>query len=126
MAGREQGADAIRIDELELWTRIGVPDEERAQPQRLAVSLTLWPSVGFQALQDQILNTIDYAAVAHETQTLVAGRTDKLMETLAEAIASHVLATFPIASVRVELRKFILPEVKHVAVIITRPRMADE
>ena len=126
MAGREQGADAIRLDELELWARIGVPDEERAQPQRLTVSLTLWPSVGFRSLQDQIVNTIDYAAVAGEVQTLVAGRIDKLMETLAEAIASHVLATFSPASVRVELRKFILPEVKHVAVIITRARMAGD
>ena len=72
------------------------------------------------------MNTIDYAAVAREVQTLVAGRIDKLLETLAEAIASHVLATFPIASVRVELRKFTLPEVKHVAVIITRARMAHD
>jgi dihydroneopterin aldolase len=53
---------------------------------------------------------------------LVAGRADKLIETLAAAIAAHLLAAFPIVRVRVELRKFILPDVKYVAVIVTRER----
>ena len=37
----QSAADEIRIEELEIFTRIGVPDEERATPQRLLVSLTL-------------------------------------------------------------------------------------
>lgn len=119
-----QHGDAIHIECLELAARIGVPDEERAQAQRLTVSITIWPAEGFSALQDQLANTVNYAAVCREVTCLVAGRTDKLIETLAGAIASHLLAAFPIARVQIELRKFILPDVKHVAVVLTRERAA--
>jgi dihydroneopterin aldolase len=40
--------DEIHVRELELSAHIGVPDEERATPQRLTVSIVMWPIVGFQ------------------------------------------------------------------------------
>ncbi len=40
--------DEIRIEELEIFARVGVPDEERAAPQRLTVSLTLEPRQPFR------------------------------------------------------------------------------
>jgi 7,8-dihydroneopterin aldolase/epimerase/oxygenase len=125
MPGPDEGGDAIHIEELELKVRIGVPDDERAQVQRLTVSITLWPRTSFDALEDRIEVAVDYATVVREVQKLAVERTDKLIETLAEAIASHLLATYPIARVRVELRKFILPGVKHVAAILTRERAHD-
>ncbi|MEO5722210.1 MAG: dihydroneopterin aldolase [Chthoniobacterales bacterium] len=112
--------DAIHLEALELLAHVGVPAEERVQAQRLTVSLTLWPRSGFGALEDRIEAAVDYAAVADAVRGFVAERRDKLIETLAEAIAAHLLAAFPIARIRVELRKFILPDVQHVAVIITR------
>ena len=48
-----------------------------------------------------------------------------MIETLAEAIAAHLLAAFPLVRVRLELRKFILPEVKYVAVRLTRERSRE-
>lgn len=117
-----EGDDAIHIEELELSVRIGVPDEERAEAQRLTVSITIWPAVTFDGMQDKVANTIDYAAVCNDVKNLAADRTDKLIETLADRIASHLLAAHPIARIRIELRKFILPDVKHVAVIVTRER----
>ena len=114
--------DAIHLEELELFARVGVPDEERAQAQRLTLSATLWPVVPFSELGDEITRAVDYAAVAQSLQRFVAKREDRLIETLAEAIASHLLADFPLVRVRLELRKFILPEVKYVAVQLTRER----
>lgn len=122
MAGREREADVLHLEEIELWARIGVPDAERAQAQRLTVSLTLWPLAGFDSCQDEIGGFVDYSAVVEEVRRIAADRTDKLIETMAEAIAAGLLAAFPIARVRVELRKFILPDVKHVAAILTRER----
>lgn len=116
--------DAIHLEGIELRARIGVSEEERAAPQRLSVCLTVWPVTDFDELADQIAQAVDYAAVCDTVRNLVAGRTDKLIETLAGAIASHLLATFPIARVRVEVRKFILPDVDHVAVVLTRERPA--
>ena len=114
--------DTIHLEEIELLARVGVPEEERAEPQRLTVSITLWPMAGFDGLEDDIARTIDYASACDEVRRFVGARADKLIETMAAALAAHLLATYPIARVRLELRKFVLPEVKHVAVIATRER----
>ena len=71
--------DEIRIEELELTARVGVPDEERAQPQRLTLSLILQPSVNFADLSDDISRTVDYAAVCEEIRRFVSNRQDKLI-----------------------------------------------
>lgn len=125
MCSRNAAGDALVIEELELAARLGVPEAERAHRQRLTASITLWPLAGFATLRDRIEAAVDYAAVVREVQETTAVYGEKLLETLAEAIASRLLARFPLARVRVELRKFILPGVKHVAVILTREHMAS-
>ena len=37
-------SDHIHIEQLEVFARIGVPDEERASPQRLVFNITFWPA----------------------------------------------------------------------------------
>ncbi len=120
MRDEDPPGDAIHLEALQIMTRIGITEEERAEAQRLAVNLTLWPLAGFEALQDRVEETVDYAVLAQGVSALAAGREDRLIETLAEAIAGYLLGTFRLARVRVEVRKFILPEVDYVAVIITR------
>ncbi|MBA3652149.1 MAG: dihydroneopterin aldolase [Chthoniobacterales bacterium] len=117
--------DEIRIQELELLARIGVPAEERAQPQRLTVSMTLQPRHSFAQLSDNLARTIDYAAVCEEARSFVAGRQDKLLETLAHEMAGHLLRHFGLARIDLELRKFILPETKYVAVRVSRESARD-
>ena len=124
MASSQQD-NAILIEELELFVRIGVPEEERSTAQRLTLSLTLFPVGGFQNIQDEITNTINYATLCREVTEFVAIRNDKLIETLADAVAAHLLRTFPLRKIELELRKFILPEVKYVAVRLTRERSSE-
>ena len=62
------------------------------------------------------------AAVCEEMRCYVAGRQDKLIETLAHEMAEHLLRHFELVRVDLELRKFILPETKYVAVKVTRWR----
>lgn len=119
---REHQGDAIHIEQLEIAARVGVPDEERAEPQRLVVSLTLWPVPDFKHLGDELANTVNYASVARVVRELAATRRDKLIETLAHEIALELLREFPVRVLRVELRKFVIPAADHVAVIITRER----
>ena len=114
-------ADVIHIANLEVESRIGVPDEERARPQRLTVSVTLEPSVSFASLGDRIENTIDYALVCEAIQRVAAARPRRLVETLAEEIAAQLLGEFPIWRLTVEVRKYILPQTEFVAVRIDRP-----
>ena len=35
--------DGIHIEQLEVQAWVGVPDSERAQPQRLIMNVTFWP-----------------------------------------------------------------------------------
>ena len=112
--------ESIQITELELLAHVGVPVEERAQPQRLTISITLWPVVSFFEMADRVERTVNYAAVCQEVKEFVTAREDKLIETLADAVASHLLGRYPIDAVEIELRKFILPDVKHVAVSLMR------
>jgi dihydroneopterin aldolase len=116
----ERPRDCIVIEELEVNARIGVPEAERAAPQRLTLSLTLWPTTQFGGLEDELAKTVNYSAVARAVQEFVGARADKLIETLADGIASHLLEEFPLQRVRIELRKFVLPDAKFVAAICER------
>ncbi len=117
--------DAIRIEQLEVFARIGVPDEERAQPQRLTVSMTFWPTGQDRELGDDLARTVDYAAVCAESKKFIETRSDRLIETLADALANHLLRAFAIGRITLELRKFILPDVQFVSVTVTRDRAAE-
>jgi dihydroneopterin aldolase len=117
-------SDHIHIEQLEVFAHIGVPVEERSAPQRLTFSITLWPNDEFGNLDDQIGRTVDYSEVCKETKSFVQQRRDKLIETLADSVARHLLDSFPIERITIELRKFIMPEVQHVSVTVTRNRSA--
>ena len=113
-------ADRIRIEGLRLSTRIGVSDEERAEWQSVSAHLSLTPKHNFSNSGDSITKTVDYDTVAREVRSLAALRPRNLIETLATEIADHLLANFPLSTVEVEIRKFILPDCDYVAVQIVR------
>ena len=116
--------DQIHIEGLEVFAHIGVPDEERATTQRLRFNLTLWPIRQMDDLKDEIERAVNYAAVCAEVKKVVEQRDDKLIETLANTVALHLLESFEIRRVMVELRKYILPEVEFVSVTVSRERPA--
>lgn len=114
--------DSIHVEQLELFAHVGVPDHERRAPQRITVTVTVWPAAGLHALGDDISRTINYSAIARAVQEVVDERCDKLIETLGEKIADRLLSDFPIRRIRVELRKFVLPGAQFVSVTLTRER----
>lgn len=112
----------IEIRRLRVRTRIGVPEEERAAPQELRVSLAILLDRDFAGMEDRIGETLDYAALATGIQQLAASRPRQLIETLASDIAGHVLGFPAVARVEVTVEKFILPETDCVAVRMCRGR----
>jgi dihydroneopterin aldolase len=113
-------SDSIEIEELELFARVGITENERANPQRLTLTITVWPRAQFEDLQDDIGNTTNYSALCSVARDFARSRTSHLIETLVTELAAELLRAFPIEKVRLELRKFVLPDAKHVAVIVTR------
>ena len=112
--------DQIHIEQLEIHVKVGVPDAERATKQRLLVNLTLVPRNEFRQLNDSLEQTVDYAAVCEAVKEFVADRSFKLIETLADELASLVGERFAVARVDVEVRKFILADTAYVAVRTSR------
>jgi dihydroneopterin aldolase len=112
--------DEIHIEQLDVFTRIGVPEEERANPQKLTVSISLWPYQQPNDLADHIECAVNYSTVAEETKNFVRDQSVSLIETLADRLASHLLKSFPIQKVTIELRKFALQDAKYVSVTVTR------
>ena len=112
--------DEVHIDQLEVSTHIGVPEQERAAPQRLTVSISFWPFQQVRDLADNIHKAVNYSAVAEETKSFVRDQSVNLIETLADLLATHLLKTFPIQKVTVELRKFPLQDAKYVSATVTR------
>ena len=123
--GRENDGDVIRIEHLEVLANIGVPDDERASAQKLSFHLALFPVRALSDLNDEIGRTVNYAALCADVKEFVGQRRDKLIETLADALASHLLKAFEIRRITVELRKYILPDVEFVSVTVTRERAKE-
>lgn len=112
--------DKIHIEQLEVFTVIGVLEHERKGLQRLMVSISFWPYEQAQDLADNIEKAVNYSAVAEETKRFAREQTVNLIETLADQLAAHLLKTFPIQKVTIELRKFALQDAKYVSVTATR------
>ena len=113
-------SDEIHIEQLEVFSHIGVPEDERANPQKLTVTLSFWPSQPTRELADNIRQTVNYSAVAEETKNFVRDHSVSLIETLADRLAAYLLKTFPIQKVTIEMRKFVLENAKYVSVTVTR------
>lgn len=112
----------IRIVDLEVFYRVGVPEEERAAPQRLAVTVEMEVAAARAAASDDLGDTIDYFSVSRDLLGYGEGRSWKLLEKLAAELADRLLADYAPESVRVEIKKFIIPEARHVSVACLRSR----
>lgn len=114
--------DTIEIRRLQIRTHIGVPDEERAAPQTLWLTVRMVPAQGFDGLADEIARTIDYYTVSLGLQSLAAARPRHLIETLAVETADWLLGNHPLQSVAITIEKHILPDTECVAVHLERAR----
>ena len=122
LAESDDVEDQVRIEQLEIFAHIGVPDEERAAAQRLTFNIAFWPIRQAGEIDDEISRAVNYASVCAATRKFVGVSRNKLIETLADALALHLLETFDIRRITIELRKYILPDVEFVSVTVTRER----
>lgn len=113
-------ADRILIRDLEVYWQVGVPDEERAVPQRLLLTVEMEHDFTAAAAADELAGTLDYHAVYQRVLSWGQGRSWKLIETLAVDVANLVLTEFGARRVAVEVAKFILPLAREVRVRVER------
>ena len=112
--------DQIFIESLEVLSRVGVPDEELAAPQRLVIDAAITARISFESLGDDIASTVDYDAVCGTIRKIASSRPRRLIETLAADIASGVLAAHPAIEITISIRKFVVQGTDAVGVRCTR------
>ena len=99
-----------------MFYRVGVPDAERAQPQRLLLTVEMESDFSKAAKSDRIADTIDYFAVTQRLLKFGEGRSWKLIEKLASDIAEAILLEFKPQAVTIEVKKFVISKARYVSV----------
>ena len=112
----------ISIVDLEVSYSVGVADEERAQPQRLLVTIDLDFDITSASVSDRIERTINYFDLSQELLKFGDSRSWKLLEKLVANMADMILLRFRPQAVTVEIKKFTVPKAKYVSVSLTRSR----
>jgi dihydroneopterin aldolase len=115
----------IHIEQLRVSARVGVGRAERARRQRLVLNISLWPTRDLRDIRDAVGRTVDYSALCQEAKRFVARQSSKLIETLANDLASHLLPKFRIRKISVEIQKFVLKDAAYASVTVTRHTALD-
>lgn len=114
--------DKIHIRDLKLETIIGIFNWEREVKQEILINIELFCKLRKAGLSDDLNDTVDYKTLKQKIIKLVENSEYKLIEALAENIASLCLEDEKIEKVRIVVDK---PSALHcarsVAVEIERP-----
>jgi len=115
--------DAILIRDLRVETLIGIHKRERHVAQTVSIDLDIGLPGTAVFKSDKVADTIDYEQVALRIKALAASGHFRLVETLAERIASLLLDEFGAPWLKVSVAKIgILANAKFVGVTIERKR----
>ncbi|QTI68819.1 dihydroneopterin aldolase [Gordonia polyisoprenivorans] len=84
-------ADRIELKGLRVRGNHGVFEHERVDGQLFIVDATLWADLRAAAASDDLADTVDYGALAHQIHSIVAGPARNLIETVGAEIADVVM-----------------------------------
>ena len=117
--------DKILIAGIDCVAAIGVTPEERTMKQRLLIDVEIMTDASRAAQSDSLKDALDYSQVATLVMEVCRSRDFHLIETVADLLATRVLADFGPPQVRVLVRKIspvLEPRVNYVSVEIVRSR----
>ena len=97
--------DIVYIKGLQTETVIGVYDWERNIRQTVVLDLEMAADVARGGASDDVADALDYAAVSERVLEYVHASHYKLIETLAERVASLVMQEFDVSWLRLRLEK---------------------
>lgn len=88
--------DKMTLTRMEYYGYHGVFEEERKLGQRFYIDLELKLDLQEAGVNDDLTRTVNYAEVHELVKKIVEGRSFKLIEALAECIASEILDTYTV------------------------------
>ena len=111
----------VFVRDLVVACSIGVHRHERGARQRVRINLDLAVDEGDAPVDDDIANVVCYQEIVAAVRAIVGRGHVKLVETLAEQIATACLADDRVRSVRVRVEKLdVFPDATSVGVEIER------
>lgn len=106
----------LSLVDLKLSCRLGVPDAERRRPQQvLCTAVFPVPSMAQAAQLDDLRKTVNYHVLSKVLQVEARRIPRKLLERLATDLARAACRHLRLAWIELELKKYILPETRHVS-----------
>jgi dihydroneopterin aldolase len=111
----------ICIKGLELWTHIGIPEEERMREQRVLIDVRMELASHERGTGDDLSGSIDYEMVARRVR-LLAQSPHRTLEKFGEDIVTALLQEKNAKHIEIILHKFILPGTGEVSVTVARNR----
>ncbi|MFO7533742.1 MAG: dihydroneopterin aldolase [Candidatus Limnocylindrales bacterium] len=118
--------DRITLSSMRFEGLLGETQAERAYPQMLEVDLVIETDLAAAATSDALADTVDYGPIVELTERTIEGRSYRLLEGLAGALAAGVLGqSAAIDAVTVRVRKLAVPmdvSIDHAEVELRRER----
>jgi len=114
--------DRIFLENLRIKCKIGASEKERRVAQEVIIDLSLFANLKRAAATDRIGYTIDYRRVRRQISEFVSSREFRLLEGLAEGVASVALKTAGVQRVSVKVRKARYSDEPSVGVEIERTK----
>jgi dihydroneopterin aldolase len=97
--------DYLTIDALTIRAAHGHYEHERRVEQEFVISLRVGMSAGKAAESDALTDTIDYDFLRKIVEEVFAGKTQYLLEALAEHIAERILSETSAREVTISIQK---------------------
>jgi dihydroneopterin aldolase len=98
-------ADLILLEGVQIPAALGVTAAERRMRRPVLIDVALERDLRAAGRSDRIGATIDYKAVYDAVEGVAAGQDHRLVEALAERVASALLAKFDVDAAIVSVRK---------------------
>lgn len=101
--------DRISIAGLEVWAYHGLLPHERDLGQRFVIDVDLDVDLAEAAETDDLAKTVDYGEVAEQVAEVVTARNYRLIETVADRVATLCLGFPRVEAVEVTVHKPSVP-----------------
>jgi len=98
--------DRIIVHAIACQVHLGVPEQERSQPQPVEIDLVLGVDLSAAASSDDVRDTIDYQKLVDQVRHTAMKGPVRLIETLADRICQLVLSDSRVQEISVRVRKF--------------------
>lgn len=113
--------DKVIIRDLEVWTLIGVYDNERHTKQRLILNIEFWTDLSAAARSDDLTHTINYGRVVELAEQLAAASSYLLLEAFADELYRLIALEMPFQKIRIDIAKpDIFAQAQSVGIVLER------